>query len=199
MKKLAILLIIIPLSVNAVGGWYSPAAPGDIDSRWFLGMQTSVNIEGAFGLKLGATYNQDFLKPSYDFNTGNNWVIPSKPIDILSKYQLFVDDSKVAWQIVGFGKPTTHGLCWNDKLLLEKAIKKKYKVKKDEDVLPHDDAFDGTVARNFAQGRVIEISCKVINTHIFDPDADNTRLTVIYRDDKILDKYKNKHINSWSI
>ncbi len=192
MKKLTILLITISLSVNA---WYSPVAEGDINPRWFLGMQTSVDIEGAFGLKLGATYNQDFLKPSYDFKTDENWVVPSKPIDVLSRYQLFVDDRKVAWQIVGHGKVTTARLCQDERTLLVNAIHNKYKVKEGGGMDLMDD--DDTAARNFEQGRIIDISCNVVNIHNF--DADNTRVTVIYRDDKILDRYKKKRINSWDI
>jgi hypothetical protein len=199
MKKLATLLITISLSVNAVGAWYSPVAPGDIDPRWlYEGTSlTRTNIEGGFGMKLGATYNQDFLKPSYDFNTGGNWVSPSKPIDILSRYQLFVDDRKVAWQIVGHGEVATFALCWDERTLLVKAIGKKYGIEEGEDIT------DSTIARNFEQGRSIKIYCKDLNPQAQLINLNEARLTIIYRDDKIRMKYKetkeNKRINSWDI
>jgi len=203
MKKLATLLITISLSVNAVGAWYSPVAPGDIDPRWlYEGTSlTRTNIEGGFGMKLGATYNQDFLKPSYDFNTGGNWVSPGKPIDILSRYQLFVDDRKVAWQIVGHGEATTVALCWDDRTLLVKAIRKKYGTEEHGTKKENQKIMDNIIARNFEQGRFIEIVCLDLNPQ--STNLNEVRLTVIYRDDKIRMKYKetkeNKRINSWDI
>jgi hypothetical protein len=202
MKKLATLLITISLSVNAVGGaWYLPVSvdDGDIQPAWLYEGKslTYTNIEGGFGMKLGATYNQDFLKPSYDFNTGGNWIVPSKPIDILSRYQLFVDDRNVAWQIVGYGEVTTFALCWDERTLLVKAINKKYGTEEGGDIT------DSIIARNFRQGRSIEVNCKDLNPQSQFMNLNEVRLTIIYLDNHIRNKYKetkeNKRINSWDI
>jgi len=202
MKNLTMLLFSILISFNSYA-WFTEDI--HISGQHAINDKslTHTDIEGAFGMKLGATYNQEFLKPSYDFNTGGNWVVPSKPIDILSRYQLFVDDRKVAWQIVGHGKVTTAELCSDELRLLVKVINKKYGTEKGwgmyfDGIDFQTEGYDNIIARNFRQGRSIEVYCKDLNL-----DRPSFRLTVIYRDDKSLylnkEMKEKKRFDSWDI
>lgn len=170
MKKLTILLIVmITLPVNVI-------ASNCVD--------TTEDISGGFGLKLGARYDQSFIKSSvYDVvpggsdETGNS-IIPSKPIDILSKYELFVTDEKLAFKIIGKGKIgdifKKNTLCEADFYTLKRALERKYKVS-----ILDLGAYNGLCIENKKQSRNIRAWC-------------NTQLIIRYFDDNIFEPYQTK-------
>jgi hypothetical protein len=160
MKKLTILFLTISLSANA--SWFKNNDKLNKDLKPTLSVGTTVDIDGGFGLRLGARYNQDFIKPAgpnsaiFNFEETGNWVSPSSPIDILSRYKLYVNDEKVAWRISGFGAEQK-GIwsCEYDRDNLIKAIEKKYGTSYVRN------EFEGniTIAVNSTQNREIEVFC----------------------------------------
>jgi|APSaa5957512576_1039674.scaffolds.fasta_scaffold81364_1 copper chaperone CopZ len=206
MKALLILFTIFSLSTNA--GWFgNDSDKSDGNSKPKSSVGTTINIDGGFGLRLGATYDQSFIKPAspndaiFLFEEAGNWVSPSKPIDILTRYKLYVDDKKIAWRITAFG-PEKKGIwsCEHDKNKLIKAIEKKYGTSyvKNE--------FEGntTIAVNSVQNRGIEVYCaigKALNykglppENIFDKHSDDESMFVLridYVDRNIRNRYQDK-------
>ena len=57
------LLFLISLSVNA--GWFLDGDKQNKDSKPRSSVDTTISINGGFGLRLGAAYNQDFIKPFF--------------------------------------------------------------------------------------------------------------------------------------
>jgi hypothetical protein len=195
MKTLAILLFVLTsLSVNA--GWFGKDEP--ISTKDSIHIQTDVDITGAFGLNLGSTYDQDFIKaanPIQAYNSNDkiiritrygsladtsvgSLVKPARPIDSLYRYKLFVDDSKVAYMISGYGEFGFN--CVDDLDYLLIAMMKKYN-------------FSGTNGykrfqsiTNSDQSREIRYWCP--------PNSDgvNAGLRVDYIDHTILNKYKDR-------
>ena len=147
---------------ESIDSWFLDGDKQNKDSKPRSSVDTTISINGGFGLRLGAAYNQDFIKPAppfsviFDATSAGNWVSPSKPIDILSRYKLYVDDKKVAWGVSGFGAEKK-GIwsCKNDRDILIKAIEKKYGTSYVED------AFSGnkTIAVNITQNREISVYC----------------------------------------
>lgn len=186
MKKLAVLLITISLSVNA--GWFwekdkdnnKPNYNGGIFS-----VDTTIDIIGGFGLILGAIYNQDFIKPSdptISYSGGNSVKAP-KPIDILVRYELYVNDIKSAYRILGDGEIKYNSDCGKDFYLLKKSMEKKYKFTTPENNNP----LAGIQINNDRQSRRIRFSC-----NNFSHEPNYSLLKVNYYDDKLLEKYKEK-------